>query len=374
VGTKLFYVNYAKFFLAGLILIVLSTSSHAFPYKGLDIDITTGIAGSYDDNLTFSSDDKKGDFVTTLTLGIKAAYRSRRRSLSVGAFLNERFNATYSDIRNSNQRINVSFSNHFTEYDRVSLDYNITHSYSPQSFEEALGRISARRESYYHNFSLLYSRDIIEGFFLNASYRFSQSLFTEENVDDTYTNGFSISMNYTPVQEITYSLAYNYSISNTDNWSQSGTFGIKRYITERIHLNGRAGLSNNSSSSDPNLNTYFDVTGEMSEVSRWQLYVSRRDQFAAETGAVTNTWRAAGSYTRQLSGRLEGSAQIYYGKARYEEVDIVDTVTGAHVNLNYQIAEDFNGNLSYTFANLDSDLEERGYTKNIIKLGVTKRF
>jgi hypothetical protein len=181
-------------------------------------------------------------------------------------------------------------------------------------------------------------------------------------------------MNYTPVQEITYSLAYNYSISNTDNWSQSGTFGIKRYITERIHLNGRAGLSNNSSSSDPNLNTYFDVTGEMSEVSRWQLYVSRRDQFAAETGAVTNTWRAAGSYTRQLSGRLEGSAQIYYGKARFEEVDITDTLSGADVNLNYQIAEDFRGNLRYVFANLDSDLEERGYTKNIIKLGVTKRF
>jgi uncharacterized protein (PEP-CTERM system associated) len=181
-------------------------------------------------------------------------------------------------------------------------------------------------------------------------------------------------MNYKPGAETTYSLAYNYSTNNFNDWTQSATFGLKRYITERIYFNGRAGLANNSQSSDPGLNTSIVVTHEMSEVSRWTLLVSRRDQFAAETGAVTNRWQATGSYTRQLLKRLDGSVQIYYGEAKFEEVNITDTLTGANVNFNYAIAEDFSGSLRYVYANLDSEQEGRGYTKNIITLGITKTF
>jgi opacity protein-like surface antigen len=343
---------------------------------GLDLKILGSISEKYDDNINFSRIDPKEDYVTTLGFGLSGNYEGKRRVLNFDARANERFNANNSDIKTSSQTVKVSFRNDFTVYDRLNLSYAFLHSYTPQSFEEALERIRARQERFTHNVNLNYRRVISEHFSTNASYNYHLTKYSDDLRKDQYSNGLGFGINYKPSIEVTYLLSYRYSRSRFGNEIHTANVGVRRYLTKRLYVNGRVGGTYSSSRTTNNRGLNLDVTftNEIDEVSWATLSISRDDQFSDVGGDVSTAWQIQGQYSRQLLEKLNGNFHLYYGKNKFDDTNFKQELFGFDAMLAYEILENLTGDVRYVYGKLNSSDGISGYSKNAIQVGLTTYF
>jgi len=360
------------------LILFLSSNVYSFPYKDFDIAIQGSIGEMYDDNLTYVKYDKKGDFITTLGFVLDARYEGKRRALQFTGTINQLFNTKFKDIKNSSENLTFNFNNEFSKYDRVSLTDTFSHTQSPATFEEEFGRIRSRYNSYSNNIALNYSKDISEQFTLVTRYTNSLNRISGEGAQTSYRdNRLSFEVDYTHSIATIFFLSYDFFKNNFNIFTHTFTAGMKRYITRRLYLDGRAGVDV-TTFSDNNKSTQqrFDVsiTDEIDENTTTRLSFIRRGQATSEVGDVFRNWQITGGISRDLLKRLSGSLSGFYGQGRFVSTDITDTLLGATFSLNYVFNERLQGNLQYSYSNLDSTDETRGYTKSTMFLGLTVTF
>jgi opacity protein-like surface antigen len=73
--------------------------------------------------------------------------------------------------------------------------------------------------------------------------------------------------------------------------------------------------------------------------------------------------------TTYASGRLVGTLP---GTATAPDLD--ETVLNAYIGLSVKLMDNLNGNVSYNYTDVDSDLEQRSYDRNRISVGVSAEF
>ena len=201
----------------------------------------------YDDNITFSEENKEEDYITTLGLRVSTLYEGKRRMIGFSGSANQRFNARFSDIKNSSESASFNFRNDFTEYDRITMSYLFSHSYTPESFEEALDRVVARQESSDHRVNVNYIRILSESFNVNVRYAYRIRTYSDELRPDQYNHRIGFNLNYKPGIEHTYFLSYNYSQNKFHDVINTIRAGTQRYLTKRIYIDGQLGVDFTSS-------------------------------------------------------------------------------------------------------------------------------
>ncbi len=377
-----------------LIILLISSFSYSFQYKGMNIEVLGTISEMYDDNLTFTKDDKKRDFTTAIGLGLAVKYEGKRNYLDFTTQLNQGFNARFRDIKSSSQSLSLNFQNELSQYDRITLSDTFSHSQFSESFEEEFGRVKHRRESYNNSLNLNYIHNISEHLDMNASYSYSESLFPDElkrryflvnlllppgldNVSNPsqYRLGFNVS--YSPDLTFGYSLSFNYAKNNFGDAIYDAGINITKriYISKKSFFTGGLGFSG-SEINNIHINIIASFTNEekIDESTFTNITFNTSEQLSSEEEGVFRSWKINGQISREISRRLNGSLSVFYGQGTFSSIDITNTLLGANIALSYLIHENFNGNLSYSYSNLDSTDGTGGYTRNTITLAISKTF
>ncbi|MBI2471513.1 MAG: outer membrane beta-barrel protein [Planctomycetes bacterium] len=357
-------------------------------YKGFDVKLRgITIGETYDDNVTFSKENPKEDFITNAGLGVSVKYEGKITSLEViGSLYSETF-AKNDNLNNVSQDVTLNFKTEFSEYERMSLKNTFAHTYVPLWFEGAqffvdqFGRTEGRFSYYKNKFSIDYSRDITEHFALLAKYGNDVDAFSTESLSDSFLNRFGFETDYLLNPDTTLYFAYDFSdrdFEDADNaLINTITFGTRQSITKKLYFDAGIGLDFIDAFDDVELVrplAQASLAYEISETTRARLVFIKKYDTSPYNVDIFNYWRTSAFFTRQLSERFGSSVSLFYGNGDYISSGFEQRLIGATPAITYDINKNLKGNLTYTYSFSDSDVETAGYTKNTVFFGLAAEF
>jgi hypothetical protein len=255
----------------------------------------------------------------------------------------------------------------------------------PETFENEFGRIQGRYDSYNNGLGFQYNR-IINKYF-NAGINYDNGFYSNsrEGAKDLYKNGVRLGVNYLHSAATDFSLSSSFSKSEFEGGGDISTYlisaGVGHYITKRLHFKAGAGVNVSSRGEDRNTRQDIDISlsGQIDKNTNVSLSYTRGVQLSADTGNLFNNWRITGRLTRQLLEYLNCSITGFYGQGEYDLTGVTDTLAGASASLSYNFwrgkrGSAIGGRLGYTYSDLDSTDEGRGYERDSWSLGLTAAF
>lgn len=349
--------------------------------------------------------------MTNLALGLDIHYEGIKRELNLTGDMNRQVNMKSSTIQNSSEMVAIDFRNELSQYDRITLNNTFIHTQVPGSFEEQdsdiircrelydkygkdlvkfypecnnfleeFGRVSGRFDSYSNTLDFNYNRELSESLNATISYTHGQDWSTEQE-QNSYSNSIGFGVNYSHNIATSFILSCRFA-ENVDKdgegvSSRSVSVGMRRSITKRIYFNGDIGMNFAASSYSTSIGA--SLTGEIDEKTTADLSYSKELSVSSVAGKLFDSWSASGRVSRLFSNNLNGYSSVFYGHGKFVSDGVEDTLMGASVSLGYNFWADkkgkkINGSLGYTFSELTSSDEARGYTRSGVTIGLSAGF
>jgi len=365
------------------LLICMSSNVYAFLYKGLDIKVGGTVSEMYDDNITRanSSDNKKGDFTTRLTLGLGVKYEGKTRTLDFAGRINQYIFAKHDNFNNMSEKLELNFQNEFSQYDSIRLKDTFTHAYEQNNFDETFEGAEGRYGYYINKFNLDYAREISKQFTVIARYTNQIDEYSRGDLKDSYLNTLGFEADYIYSADTVFFMLYDFSKRTYDEARDISIHtvaaGIRRYLTRQLYFDGTGGLDFITSFEDTeDTGEYIQgsLTDEIDENTALSLSFTKRKQTISYREDFFDSWRISGLFKRQLLKRLGCSLSGFYGEGEYKSLNLTDSLRGANIVFSYDLRKNLRGDLTYTYSDTDSTDKARGYTKNVISSGLTIEF
>jgi hypothetical protein len=361
----------------------MSSNVYAFLYKGLDIKVGGTVSEMYDDNITHtnSSDNKKEDFTTKLTLGLGVKYEGKTRTLDFTGRINQHIFAKHDNFNNMSEELELNFQNEFSKYDSIRLKNTFTHANEPRGFEETFEGAEGRYGYYRNKFNLDYVRDISKQFTVIARYTNQIDKLSRKDLKDSYLNTLGFEADYIYNADTVFLMSYDFSKRTYDDARaisiHTVAASIRRYITKQLYFDGTGGVDFITSFKDTeDTGEYIQgsLTDEIDENTAISLSFTKRKQTSSYREDFFDSWRISGLFKRQLLERLDCSLSGFYGEGKYKSLNLMDRLRGTNIVFSYNLRENLKGDLTYTYSDIDSTNEARGYTRNTMLLGLTTEF
>ncbi len=367
--------------LVAVVFVLLKSSiAYPFPYKGWDIKINGSVAEKYDDNITFTNENKKEDFITRLSLGLALKHEVKTRTMDFTGRINRRIFAGYRNFSNTSEDITLSFRNEFSRYERIKLNNVFTHTYVPVDFEEAFGRTEGIYSSYTNRFNLAYTRDLTKQFSFIARYANELKMVSREDLNDSYLNRLGVAAEYIPGVTTTLFFSYHFAErvlfrNAEDVYTHTIVTGIRKRLTRQAYFDATAGIdyiSNDNAYIKPVVQV--SLTDEIDRKSVARLSFKQKYQTYSDMESHFSYWQTSGFFRRQLFKKLSCALSGFYGQGKYVPLNITDRLVGARIAFNYDLRKNLKGNSIYTYSDKDSTKDGRRYSKNTMFLGLTAEF
>ena len=365
--------------------------SLSYNYKGFDIKITkVSIGETFDDNITFTKENKQKDFITDLGLGLGVKYAGKTRTFELTGDISNQTFAKNDNFNNITQNINLNFKNEFSKRDRISLNNVFTHFEAPSStdegdegyFSQQFGRTAGRFEFFQNKFNIDYSNDVAKQLSLVVKYANEINVFSGASTPNSILNkpGLGLSYLFSPTATI-FSLLYEFTNVQfeTEEDATINTIGpgIRQYITKKFYFDGSTGVDFIDSFEDENLTKPFvqaSLTYIIEEKTSARFSFNKKYGTSPYFAEIFNNWRTSASLTRQMLERLGCSLSVFYGEGEFISSTFKQKLVGANSSLKYDISRNLKGNLTYTYSQFDSNVETVGYSKNTLFLGLVAEF
>ncbi|MBI3617061.1 MAG: outer membrane beta-barrel protein [Candidatus Omnitrophica bacterium] len=327
--------------------------------------------------MTFVKEDKKSDNVTNLLIGLGAKQEGKTHTLALEGNLTRHLFADNPSFNNNSQDLNIDFQKELSRYDRFSATNKFVHSEEPRSFEDDFGRTTGRYSYYRNTFNAEYTRDLskhvsIQGHYGNENYSTSR-----EDIRDSLLNRAGFDVNYIESSATAFLLGYDFTTRHID---ESGTAavhtlatGFRHSLTTQLYIDTRAGVSfveafDGSSASKPS--AAVALTDDFNETDSASLSYSKTSTPSSFTADIFDSWRVALSLGRQLLERLKMTASVFFGEGDFAAQGITDRQTGASTRLSYEVTRNAQTFLAYTYSEVNSNIDTRGYDRNWVEVGV----
>ena len=367
--------------------------SLSYKYKGFDLGIKeVSIGETFDDNIAYAKKDKREDFITSAGIVLGARYEGKTRAFELTGKITDQIFAKQVDQNNVTQFINLNFKNEFSKRDSISINNVFTHFEAPESsdtsdtdntlFTQQFGRTGGRFEFFQNKFDITYSNDIAKQLSLFVKYASEINVFSGVSTPNSILNkpGLGLSYLFSPTATI-FSLLYEFTNVQfeTEEDATVNTIGpgIRQYITKKLYFDGSTGVDFIDSFDGENLTKPFvqaSLTYIIDEKTRARFSFNKRYGTSPYVAEIFNNWRTSASLTRQMLERLGCSLSIFYGEGEFISSTFKNKLLGANSSLKYDISRNLNGNLTYTYSQLDSNVETAGYSKNTLFLGLVAAF
>ena len=367
-----------------LLILVISASAapvaEAFTFEGYDIKLTGKAGETYDDNVAYREDNVKDDLITNLTAGIDVTKESKTWQAGLKGSVKQEVFAFNRGFNNLSEDMTLDFRKEFTKYDRVSLTDSFLHAEEPTTFEDAFGS-RAGRYGYYRNIlDLRYEKDMTKQMSLSAGYTSGIYIPSRSGYSDSYFNRGGLTVSFLPSSETVFSLSYDLAFRDFDPggdiMKNTALAGIRQYLTPQIYYDCMAGADFSRSIDHKNyttVNLMMSLTDEFSETASASVKLEKRYNDTYYSTDLSDYWQLSGTFKKRLLERLSANASANYSQGEYIRTGSTDKYFGARLGLSYDIKENIQGNLSYSYSQKDSG-GGAGYDKNVISAGVNVAF
>lgn len=377
------YIAVSGIFFTALLLNFLAPPGVAAPFnfRGLDIKVKTAVNEAYDDNITSAGENKKGDFVTSLALGLDVKDEGKTRSLKLSGNIRQQVFAQKHSYNNISQGLSLSFRNEFSKYDRITLKNAFSHTYEPRSFKEAFGRTSGRYSYYRNRFNLDYTRDISRQLSLSVSYANELNEISGKDLNDSYLNRLGFEADYFFSSATVFLFSYEFAGRNFNSGEDASTHtiaaGIKHYLSRQFYFDGKTGVDFVDSYSGRNYTKpiiSISLADEIDENTRAAISFTKEYSANSYRENLFSYRQISAFFTRRLLERLGCSFSGFYGRGEYTSSNITDKLRGVSVGFSYDLRKNLKGKLTYTYSKTDSTPASREYTKNVVSAGLSAEF
>lgn len=376
-AVKLRYITLLIFFVSAVMLMLAPANSYAFRYRDYDITLRGDITQSYDSNINFDKENETDGFRTdaAISLGLNRSWR--RVNLSLNGFYSHGIYNQGSDIGTGSESLRLSFGYEPSAYTSLQLNDSFSHSKEPTDFQSEFGRIAGRFNTYVNIFSLGLTRVISKDFSATASY--GNTIVRKDEGTDSDGHSASIGLNYNYSVDKIFHFGYSYGFSKVEG-EDSGTtghrvfFGAEKYFTQRLTLTGRIAFGrNDSNASEDNTTGSVNVSlnQELDRLTAVRLSFALYNSDITHGDSNSDNWQISGDLRRELSDKINGSANVFYGEGTFRDIAGRDKLFGIGGKLDYEVSQRLRGYLSYSFSDLRSTDETRGYIRHLIGLGVS---
>ncbi len=384
---------------------IASSNAYSFDYYGLDLSLTKflnslsynyrgfdvkvkgiAIGETYDDNVTFSNEDRKEDFITNLGVGIGVDYEGKRNSLEFIANIHNETYVRNHTFNNIAQDLTLNFKSEFSKYSRINLHNAFSHSDAPlfftgDFFTEQFGRPSGRFDYFQNTFSIDYVNDIARQITTTVRYTNNIDAFSGVDLPASFQNAAGFEVNYLLSSATNLLLSYDFIYRQFDDGGDATihviTPGVRQYITKKFYFDGAAGLNFIDSFENENfIKPVFlaSLTHELDEKSNAKLLFTKQSSTSPYFKDIFNQWQTSFSFNRQVLKRLGCSLSFFYGEGEYITSDLEQNFWGARSIFTYDINDNLKWNFTYTYSQSDANFETSEYSKNTVFLGLTAEF
>ncbi|MFH0838665.1 MAG: outer membrane beta-barrel protein [Candidatus Omnitrophota bacterium] len=377
---KKMYAKLILFFILAVLFLSVG-DSFALRLGNVDVKLRTSASERFDDNITYTKDNKKDDLITTATAGIDVRYEGKTRLLEFTADISRQLFADNSIFDNTSRDMTLNFQNEFSKYSRINIRDSFTHADEPRSFEDALGRTSGRYSYDTNRINAEYSRDITKQFAVLARYLNETNTYSREDLVDSTLQAAGLQAGCIISSDFNVLTSYDYAKRKFDNGAHSTIesfgAGLRKYLTKQLYLDARGGRDFITSYSDtdykkPSISA--SLTSDIDSNTTASVSYAKQYRTSSYTEDLFNYWQVSGSLTKRLLERLGFALSGYYGDGKYITSGTEDKLTGSSVGFTYDIGDNMRGNLSYSYSRTDSTVDISEYTKNSVTAGVSIEF
>lgn len=370
------------------VLLLTFLAFTAYPARGyahkigaFDVSLSGALRESFDDNITFTKEDKKQDFITTARVGLEAVYEGKNRSLQLSGNILQNTFLDHINFNSLAQDFALDFVNELSKRDRLMLSDTFSRAEEPRSFEDALGSTSGRYRIQKNKFSLGYAREISSQYGLQASYTNALNSYSRQDLADSYLNSLGFQLGYRQSSTLSFSGTYDFTYRYFDPGSHALTNALgalaRANLTSQLYLDANAGISFLTSyDKSRHIKPYLGiaVTDEFDQNTRVTLSLTKRYDTNSYSQDLFGYWQASCGLTRKLTRRLEADWSFFFGNGEYKSLGIEDKLTGTNLGLSYDFKDNVRGGLTYSYSRVDSTLSTREYAKNVVSAGLTVKF
>ncbi|MCA9405975.1 MAG: outer membrane beta-barrel protein, partial [Candidatus Omnitrophica bacterium] len=363
------------FVLAGLLI---ATNSYAGDVR---VKVRGAVGQRYDDNINYAESDTQNDFITVTTAGINLDFQDKRMQAYLNASITEELFWDHDEHNNTSERLSVYLARELSKHEYITISDTFSHTYEPVSFEEEFGRVGGRYSYYRNSFDAGYSRELTEFSSLQFGYGNDLDITSQSDRLDSYVNRFSVDGIYELSSQTQLLGSYNYLNRDLDPGSAATintiSATVRHNLTEQLSIEGRAGADIiDSYNGDMIARPLWSLklTDQVTKRTSTNLTYTQRYSTNPYTSDVFNSWRISTGVDSQLTRRLKGSANAFYGYGEYDSLGIRDELVGVNTALSYEISKNFRGNISYSHSQTISNIDIREYRKNVIFVGVSADF
>jgi hypothetical protein len=364
--------------LSGAIFAFLAPACYA---RNLDIDVTSSVTMAYDDNITYSSNDRLGDFVTSLEAGLVLMQKGETHQLSLQTDIIEEIFADHGNFDNTAEDLKFDYKQDFSEHDHLELKENLTHSYEPTSFDDAFGRTTGRYSTLDNQAGLSYTHDLTEQLSAEAHYDNTVDAYSHNGPINSILHQAGTKVNYTWDSANIFDVSYDYFRRLFQNGPgatvNSLLTGVRHYFTAQFYTDIGAGgdfISNFDGKNSIEPHYAGALTDQVDKNDQVSLTFEKKDSTDDYSEVLFNSWRTAFNFDRQISQKLNTTLNVFYGQGHYSDSMISEKFTGVQAQLNYAINPKAKLGVGYSYSDSDSNNGGLSYRKNYYYLNVTIQF
>ncbi|MCX7927013.1 MAG: outer membrane beta-barrel protein [Candidatus Omnitrophica bacterium] len=345
------------------------------------LKITASVNQSYDDNITYSANNTKSDYVSSVGINLNANRQEKLRILSLDLGLTHHLYWRYSGFDNTSFTAEGSFSQEFDKYNRINIRNSFRYADEPSSFEDEFGRTSGRYSYYRNNLSLEYSYDLTKQSLVIS--RVSAELYdvNRNDLSDSYLWRIGGEYDYAFSSKILTYLLYDFAYRDFSPGKDASfhlfALGTRYFFSSQLYSDTRLGLNlidsfNNKTYTKRSL--YASLTNEFDANTRASFSFSQEYTANRDTQDLFNYRQLSIILGRQITSRLRTGLSAFYGKGKYTVLNIKDTLQGAGVGLEYDLWHNWKVVCRYSYSETDSNVKNRQYQRNYASVGLSAWF
>ncbi|MBI4432535.1 MAG: outer membrane beta-barrel protein [Candidatus Omnitrophica bacterium] len=366
-----------------LVAAVFLTASQApaTEWNGIRLTPYASISETYDDNVTYLSDDPIDDFITSVSLGLGAQYGTQLNTFDLTGTLRYEMFTDNDDFNNASGDVVAHWRQEISKYDRIRLREEYVRSDEPRSFVDAFNRSTGRFGYQTNDLLAEYTHDFNSRWSGSARYTNDFTIYLNDASNDSDMNGVGAEAIYHHSQETHFLFGYDFSTRDFEVEGSADdhllSAGFRQYFTKQLYLDARAGVDfintyDNEDMTEPMVEAR--LANDITERATVDIAFEKEHSLNPFVADIFDHWQISTSLRHELTKRLRSVAVLFYGDGDYVTRNRRDKFFGARAGLNYDLNKNWQVTFRYTFTTVESTEAVQEYEKNVVLLGLVLNF
>lgn len=364
----------------GMVCVLCPVQVHAVQIGTFEVTPTATLQEKYDDNITSSETNKRDDFITLLSVGLKGERETKTDALTLKGTITQEIFAQEEGFNNLSQLLSARYKKEISEYDRLTINNSFTHADSPINLQDEFGNEPGRYD-YFRNYLYLgMEHDFTERLMLKTKYEMTYYDPSQREINHSILNRPGAQLEYSFGPKTTGSLFYDYY---NKYFKPGGTViihslaaGARRFLTEQLYVDLKAGpdfiqTADNDETVKPNF--YVALVDRINETTDAKISFSKSHEPGNYNSDLFDNWQIDLYGGKLLTQRLYLNLGGFVGSGEYAS-GVEEDFKGAYAGLIYEFTDNLKGTVNYTFSRRDASIAGQDYDRNTVAMGVTVDF